>query len=233
MKKIIFCLLLGIALISLASAEVNPCGKDNSFLGCRKNSENVSLYQQCDSCSYVNISSITYPNGTILPLEEVMTRTGVDYNYSFQPPTQGCYSYSVYGDKDSGYESEIIDFKVTTTGLCSNEAGTTALSRGIYFLFGIAVILLTAFFFIKSKPPVKWTLFLLSFIFLLASLNILFVGIQDEVVNPQAEQFFDILTASSWYLLWFAAIMLGVLWIITTIQTLLVKNVQNKLEKYG
>lgn len=227
-------LTISIFLISLASAEINPCGSTNSFLTYIKQGNNISLYQQCDSCSYVNLSSVRYPNSEIENMNVEMIRNGIDYNYSFSNTTQsGCYSYSIYGDKSGVMKAEVIDFMVNPTGIPPSESRTTAVSRTIYFTFGIAIILLVAFLFIKSKPPVKWTLFLISMMFFLVSLNILFIGLQDEVVNPNIENFFDVFTASFFYLFWGIFGILMVLWILTTFQTLLLKNKTIKMEKYG
>jgi hypothetical protein len=233
MKYISFVLLL-MFMICLVGAESNPCGNSGSFLGTFKQGEIINLKQICDTCSYVNISGVKYPNSTIENINLEMTKNGIDYNYTFSNTTQsGCYTYSVYGDKDGSIKAEVIDFEINPTGISSSESRTTAVSRSIYFTFGIAIILLIAFIFINSKPSIKWTFFLISMMFFLVSLNILFVGLKDEVVNPQIEGFFDIFTASFYYLFWGIFGILMVLWILTTFQTLLLKNKTTKMEKYG
>lgn len=99
------------------SAESNPCGNDGSFLGTFKQGSIINLIQTCDSCTYVNISSVTYPDSTKEIINSEMTKSGTDYNYSFNGTTLlGCYSYSVYGDKGGTLTSEVISFQVTPSG---------------------------------------------------------------------------------------------------------------------
>ena len=95
------------------SAESNPCGNDGSFLGRFDQGAIINLIQTCDSCTYVNLSTITFPDATQLVINDVMTKNGVNYNYSFSNTTAtGCYFYSVYGDKDGTLQSEVIGFEV-------------------------------------------------------------------------------------------------------------------------
>lgn len=124
-------------------------------------------------------------------------------------------------------------FLANPTGIESNESRSVAVSRGIYILFAISLILFIAFLFIKQKPPVKWTLFLLSIMFFLPAMNILFVEMQDQVVNPNIENFFSFFTAASFYMFWFAFGLLAVMWFLTLLQTLIMRNKIAKGLKYG
>lgn len=234
MNKTIYLLAFAVFLIGLVGAEVNPCGDDASFLGVFKANDNVSLKQVCDNCTYVNVSSVKYPDSNFTYLNESMTKNGVDYNYTFSNTSNsGCYSYTVFGDKNGITAVETINFEINPTGLAQNESRTTAVSRGVYFLFAIAMIFFIAFLFVNSKAPIKWSLFLIAFMFFLSSLNILFVGLQDEIVNPKIEGFFSFIVASSTYLFWGSFGLLGFIWIVTTFQTLMFKHANNKALKYS
>lgn len=135
MKKVLLYIIIGIFLISFISA---------SSLGVFKQYDCVSLYQLCDNCTYVNITTVTYPNSTILTLNALMTKTGVDYNYSFCETTPiGDYSYKVCGDKNGIFTCENIDFIVTGNGQAPNVGTTTFL---IVLALAI-VLLLIAFIF--------------------------------------------------------------------------------------
>lgn len=125
--------MLGIFLINLVSAE-NVCGNTNSFLGTYKQTETVKLKQVCDTCTYVNLSSVNYPNSSTETLNIAMTKNGVDYSYDFSNTTNlGCYSYSVFGDKDGNLKAEVIDFQITPSG----EGGS---SNTIFIIFAVLLI---------------------------------------------------------------------------------------------
>ena len=70
--------MFGILLISCTSAAFIS-------LGIFKAGDNVSLIQLCDDCTYNNITSIIYPNGTIALGEAEMTKDGTQYNYTYLP----------------------------------------------------------------------------------------------------------------------------------------------------
>jgi len=97
----------------------------------------------------------------------------------------------------------------------------------------VAVLLFLAFLFVNSAPPVKWTYFAVSILFFLISINLIFVSLQDETINPKLETFFDAFTAISWYFYWFIAFLLILMWGFTFMQTWIMnKNLANA-KKYG
>lgn len=115
-KIILLTLLIGIFLVSLIAAQ-NPCGNENSFLGTFQQNQEIQLKQTCDSCTFVNITAISYPNGTTINHNVAMTKSGVNYNYLFNNTNSlSCYSYDTLGDKDSSIAVETIDFMVTPNG---------------------------------------------------------------------------------------------------------------------
>lgn len=103
---IIICLIL---LISIVGAKIP--------LGTIKKGECIQLQQTCDSCTYVNLSSVTFPNSTVVYFDNVMTKNGVEYNYTFcSTASLGNYFFSVKGDKDGSLATEDGSFEVTYTG---------------------------------------------------------------------------------------------------------------------
>ena len=151
--------MLGMFLISLASAEGN--------LGVFKQRDKVQLYQICDTCTYVNITSIIYPNSTVLDLDASMARDGTDYTYSFSDTVAiGTYTYTVCGDKDGGFSCEEITFEITPTGLGSN--------LGFYILVLILSLGIIVFGASRNDPVIT---LLGSFGLYFLGLYILFNGI--------------------------------------------------------
>lgn len=109
-KKILLLLVLFLAFISLGSS-----------LDCWATFEvnsHIDLLQKCPSCSYVNITSITYPNGTVF-INEAMQKIGPNYNYTLPDSSMnGKISYGVIGDKNSidPPEEETFCIEITPTG---------------------------------------------------------------------------------------------------------------------
>ena len=58
----------------------------------------VTNYCQAGTCTYMNLSSIEYPNGTIIYLNSAMTQNGQTFNYSFTPDQVGTYYFITCGD---------------------------------------------------------------------------------------------------------------------------------------
>ena len=92
MKKLFLFLFLGVFLISFACA-------DSIGDGYKVDEEmQITNYCQAGTCTYMNLSSIEYPNGTISYLNEAMTQNGQTFNYSFIPDKVGTYSFITCGD---------------------------------------------------------------------------------------------------------------------------------------
>jgi hypothetical protein len=73
--------IMAVSLINFSSATITQLStSDKPFaIG-----QNINLLQTCSSCTYNNISSVEYPDGTYLisPGEYAMTRADTTYNYS-------------------------------------------------------------------------------------------------------------------------------------------------------
>jgi len=161
MRKIYLALLFGIFLITLASASSN--------LGVFKQNDCISLYQLCDNCTYVNVTSVTYPNSTLVSINALMTKVGVDYNYTFCNTTvNGDYSYKVCGDKSGTFQCEVIYFNITPTGD----------NRG----FGIFLVLVFASMIMFTAAYLldfEWGIFLSGVLFILSGVYSMIYGIGD------------------------------------------------------
>lgn len=170
MKKLLLLLFIGIFFISLISA-VNECGNENSYLGTFKQGNDITLKQTCTSCSFVNLSSISYPNSSVQNLNVDMTQDGIEYNYTLtETDSLGCYSYVALGDPSGTNTAEIIEFKITPSG----SLFTNALSIPL-FLPLFLMLLLSLFAFIMmgfiEKREYKVTFLILSGVFLIFALS--------------------------------------------------------------
>ena len=134
MKKIIIFLILGIFLISFISA-----GESGGLL-VGKQDDCISIPQECSSCTYVNVTTITFPDLTQLSIQSIMTKNGNSYNYSFCNTTQlGSYTYCMDGDIDGISTSVCKDFQITQLGFLQSVA------QGIGS-FGYLILMITLMF---------------------------------------------------------------------------------------
>jgi hypothetical protein len=138
-NKFIF-LLLGLLLINSVSA-----------LDCWATFEpntNIQLLQICPTCSYVNITSITYPNGTVF-LNEEMQQQGVNFNYTLPDSSQrGKITYGTIGDKN-GASTPMEE------SLCIMIGADIETSESlIYFIlaFGVLLLFILSFYFMIITP---------------------------------------------------------------------------------
>jgi len=160
MKKLLIILMMGMMLLTLVSAEANPCGGTNSYLGTFIQNEPIELYQYCDDCSNVNFTSMQYPNGSRENFNLYTTKTNQNFNYLFLNSSLiGCYSYTVCGDKGGVYSCEMIDLMVTGNGesfgstqglMILGQLGIVALFLAIGFGFSKEKWKLRTFFFMGS-----------------------------------------------------------------------------------
>jgi hypothetical protein len=130
-------LIIGIGLIS---AEVTPI---NSILGTYKIGECVTLYNTCADCTYMNFTSLLYPNGTLLLTNQNMTQSGEDYYFDHICLDQlGEYKYNTCGDLEGVVSCEPIYIYTTPTG--GQESNLTTFVVMIILSVGL---LLLAFIF--------------------------------------------------------------------------------------
>src|SRR6056297_1102761 len=103
-------------------------------LGTYKKGQDVRITQVCSDATYINISSIAYPNGTIAVSGIEMTPAGSgEYYYDFND-TSALGQYHVRGISDGCTETFATYFEVTQTGEINEQT--------LYLVFiGISVFL--------------------------------------------------------------------------------------------
>lgn len=140
----IFCIIL---LVGIVNAEENNCGSQSSFLGTFKQNDTIQLLQICDDCTYVNFTSMKYPNGEYESFNLGMTKTNQNFNYTFSNTSKiGCYIYTVAGDKGGIYTMESIYFEVTPSGYVN--------TLGFYFLIFILSLGIILLGFNREDPTI-------------------------------------------------------------------------------
>lgn len=189
------------------------------------------------SCNITIYYPSTYPaNNSIFVNFKPMGRDGFTsyFNYTLnqsQTTIKGIYPYDitcVAGVLNATVTSEFI---INQGGVSPNQQRTDTLSRTIWFFFGLAVFCLISAMFVK-RMPVKITLFLFMTWFLLMGINTSLIGMQDEIVNPKIENFFEFFLVLSFLANRFILYGVGVLWIVIFFVTFKDKLNWKKSERY-
>lgn len=166
MKKILITIILGIFLISLASAEIQTLGTFKRF-------DCVNLKQSHGNCTYNNISHVSYPDSSRALSENVMTKIGTNYNYTFCNTSQlGEYIINGFGNPDGE--------KVTWTyNLFITETGKEDVSVFNNPLLIILIVMGLIFLIIGIKTETIWLGFMSAIMFLLGGTYMTIYGLND------------------------------------------------------
>lgn len=123
-------------------------------------------------------------------------------------------------------------FRVTNSGLEFSDVATKSMIIAIVFL-----ILVGGLFFVgfikEDKLQVKWSLFIIGFIFLLAGLNTISVMVYDNITSTALIGFFDSLTSIMFIALWLAVGLLAVMWFLTLLQAILFGKKMKEASRFG
>lgn len=80
----------------------------------------ITNYCQAGTCTYMNLSNIEYPNGTVIYLNSAMTQNEQIFNYSFTPDQIGIYYFITCGDPSIGI-CDKDNFITTYNGEINND----------------------------------------------------------------------------------------------------------------
>ncbi len=136
-----------------------------ALLGTYQKETDVDLIQTCNNCTYCNITSVKYPNGTDIFRSNIsMNKDGTYYNYllgSTNLSVIGTYTY--YYDCGNIITSDVvtggIDFEITITGDETPE-GTSFILAGIFIvIFGIGLVFPYFFQHKWKKQDLRYSFF--------------------------------------------------------------------------
>jgi len=105
-------------------------------LGTFQENTEVDLIQTCNNCTYCNLTSIKYPNGTNAFTNVEMTKDNTYFNYTFNETytsTVGEYKYCYDCGNNIESATGCINFEVTLSGYSSPE-GQSFILVGIFYL---------------------------------------------------------------------------------------------------
>lgn len=182
--------------------------------------------------------SVVYPNNSVMIDFLAMTRNtnGQDYNYTLDTSLTtviGEYDYAITCLSPEVNKTFSSVFYINPGGIEPTSTKTDTLSRTIYIIFGVSLLLFFGFLFSKQdNVTFKYTYFILSLLFFIIGTNFLFISLQDDMVNPAIQSFFSFFTAASFYLYWFFGFLVGVLWIFAIINTVILKKNEARMRKF-
>jgi hypothetical protein len=159
-KELMFIICLALMLVPMVSA-VN--------IGTFKLGTNVEITNYCASgtCTYANLSSVKYPDSSMIYINEAMTKTGINFNYTFTGANQiGEYTFVTCGNPDGVVYCDSDTFTVTPNGFVNSP-----LFYIIIFLIAIGLIVL------GYSVQDYWLIVLGGFVLILFGLYILVYGL--------------------------------------------------------
>jgi len=142
MKKLLTFLLIGIILLNVVAAT-------KPDLGVFKRGEPISLRQICGDCTYNNITSVVYPNSSIILSHVAMTKSRVEYNYTLDgtyTDLLGEYIVNGVGDLGGDPTAWVYTFEVTGTGV------TLTTQNSIFYIFMVGLLILIFFIILLFIP---------------------------------------------------------------------------------
>ena len=168
MNKFIYLLAIAIFILTLISAS------DLAELPPIKQNDCMPLVQYCANCTYVNITSMTYPNGTTVALNyrtELRGATTYINDTGFCTTSNlGTYVYGSVGDPDGVTVQQSVARDVTSSGAnFSNSQSFLVMGQ----LTIIALFLIMAFSFKQEKWKLKTFFFMMAILFGVILLNTL------------------------------------------------------------
>ncbi len=148
MNKILLTLILGIFLISFASAEIQT-------LGTFKQGEEISLIQTCASCTFNNITSVVQvsPSSREVIGTFEMTKTGSLYNFTLSSGNtsiNGRYIVNGIGDLEGVNAIWNYDFFITSFGTNVSDSGILYASL-LFIVFFMDLLIFLLIFRLRSE----------------------------------------------------------------------------------
>lgn len=173
--------------------------------------------------------SIAYPNSTLLTTNQIMTMTTGYGNYSISA-TNVTGEYEYFGECDGISFSG--QFQITKTGVpISEESSTQSLTRGIYFVGMIAVLMFLGFLYYKGLNAINWSFFVLFLLFCSIGLNLAVISL--DTYGDSTYNVLDQLGAVSYYFVWILGGMLISIWVLKTIAYLAERHMMKRAAAVG
>ena len=169
--------------------------------------------------------------------QEVMNFSSNTYDFEAEVPSTifemlGTNAYIIWCNTSElgGFASG--SYTVTNSGLTITDAMISLKTLFIAFLFLLGCLFFIGF--LKSDTiQVKWSMFIVGFLFILASLNVLGIAIYDNLTASSMISFIDSLTAIFFTVFWISTALLAVIWFLTLLRAMLFNKTFKMASKFG
>jgi len=169
MKLKILLLIVALLLIPYISA-VDSVVQE---VGPYKQYECVRLPQICSNCSYINITSILYPDSSLASGEQVMIKDGTDYSYTFcNTSDSGVYIVNGKGDLDG--EETIWNYKLLINPYGKEDKPVW--NNPVLIILGILSLIFLFFAFYFKLPAFA---FISGILFIIAGIYTMIYGLNE------------------------------------------------------
>lgn len=159
MRKLFLFSLLFLFGLAIVSAQ-----ESSTSLGEFEPGQCVVIKQLCGNCTFVNITSIVYPNNTLDATQKIMTKIGTEYNYTLCS-TQTTGKYIVNGNGDPNGIRTVFAFPFFI-----KYPGNVWLSL---YLVGFGILILLFAFLMENE----WLGFIAGALFIVAGVYIMIYGL--------------------------------------------------------
>lgn len=142
--------LLAVIVLFLVIPQVSSlCELPDADIGSFARNSQITLWQTCPDCSFVNISEVQYPNSSVAISNVEMLKDGTSFTYNFNLTSQdGFYVYKTFGNSSAqGICTQNVRFLITPNG----ELPTTPKAFFYIGLLGLLVFFLCLIFWAHMK----------------------------------------------------------------------------------
>lgn len=141
-------------------------------IGTFAQNEQMQITNYCSTadCTQVNLTSLTYPNGTTIYINSLMSRNGQNFYYDYTPTDLGTYTFNSCGDPSGVSVCDSDSFTVTSTG-----------QGGSMFWIILTTSLAVIFFFASLFVPEEFFVYISGVFWLLGGIYLMIYGL--DVLN--------------------------------------------------
>lgn len=223
------CLLAFIVLLYPAAAE-DIFIKQSTVYDLKRPCFNNGTY--CDSSFACNFSMFL-PNGTTVINNQEMTNQVSFHNITLSAvdtQIKGTHAATMICTDGSESGSDTFEILINPVGLKPTDQRSNTLLLTVIFMGVISLFLFLAGFKMEFTP-LKWSFYIMGMLSILIAINVMFVTMQDEIVNPNIEGLFDTVVASTFFLYWGAGVSILLIWMVTVILNIGGSKKNKEMEK--
>lgn len=187
------------------------------------------------SCVFHLYNSTGWDTDMTKNFMEFETYNGLDFAYTVDGgnfTNTGIYNYVVQCNSTSevGFYENI--FEVTPTGIEPTLQRSLSNMFAILSMFIVSIMFFLAFMTVEHKP-IKYSVAIMSSIFFLIGINLIFNLLVNEIVDTSIINLFEAISAGSYYFFWLGGGIICILLFLTGL-TLVKDAIGNrKIDKYG